>query len=47
MEPVTLAGSLVTLEPLGADEPGVTVTTEGDPDEVRDRCLLALGLRTG
>jgi len=37
-----LASQLVTLEPLEADEPGVTVGGEGSPDEVAGRALDAL-----
>ena len=47
MPPSLLPSQLATLEPLGPDEPGVSVTTEGEPTEVRDRCLIALGLRAG
>ena len=48
MPPSLLPSQLTALEPLAPDEPGVTVTTEGgDPAEVRDRCLAALGLRAG
>lgn len=44
--PASLVPSqLATLEPLAPDEPGVTVTTDSDPDEVLSRCLHALGLR--
>jgi gluconokinase len=45
MPPSLLPSQLATLEPLAPDEPGVTVTTEGTPAEVLDRCLLVLGLR--
>jgi gluconokinase len=45
MPPSLLPSQLATLEPLAPDEPGVTVTTEGAPDEVLSRCLVALGLR--
>ncbi|HET7800346.1 MAG TPA: gluconokinase [Humibacillus xanthopallidus] len=45
MPPSLLPSQLATLEPLAPDEPGVTVTAEGAPDEVLSRCLLALGLR--
>ena len=47
MPPSLLPSQLATLEPLAPDEPGVSVTTEGEPTEVRDRCLVALGLRAG
>lgn len=40
-----LPSQLATLEPLGADEPGVSVTNEGTAAEVLDRSLRALGLR--
>jgi gluconokinase len=40
-----LESQLATLEPLEKDEPGVTVTNEGTPDEVLDRCLEALHVR--
>ncbi|GAA5031429.1 gluconokinase [Terrabacter aeriphilus] len=40
-----LPSQLATLEPLGADEPGVSVTNEGTAAEVLDRSLHALGLR--
>ncbi|GAA2164833.1 gluconate kinase (SKI family) [Humibacillus xanthopallidus] len=45
MPPSLLPSQLATLEPLAPDEPGVTVTADGAPDEVLARCLLALGLR--
>ena len=40
-----LPSQLATLEPLQADEPGVSVTNEGSAAEVLDRSLHALGLR--
>jgi len=40
-----LPSQLATLEPLGADEPGVSVTNEGTAAEVLSRSLRALGLR--
>ncbi|TQM64398.1 gluconokinase [Humibacillus xanthopallidus] len=45
MPPSLLPSQLATLEPLGPDEPGVTVTAEGAADAVLARCLLALGLQ--
>jgi gluconokinase len=39
-----LPSQLATLEPLGDDEPGVTVSAEGDPADVLAEALLALGL---
>ncbi|MCU1536354.1 MAG: gluconate kinase [Humibacillus sp.] len=45
MPPSLLPSQLATLEPLGADEPGVTVPNEGTPAQVLDRCVTALGLR--
>jgi gluconokinase len=43
--PASLVPSqLRTLEPLGEDEPGVTVSGVGTPDEVVDRALSALRL---
>ena len=42
-----LQSQLATLEPLGDDEPGVTITNEGSADQVLDRALAALGLRAG
>jgi gluconokinase len=42
-----LRSQLDTLEPLGADEPGVRVETQGDPDAVASRALRALGLLDG
>lgn len=40
-----LPSQIATLEPLGADEPGVCVTNEGTAAEVLSRSLRALGLR--
>ena len=37
-----LRSQLDTLEPLGPDEPGVGVGTQGDPDAIADRALTAL-----
>ena len=45
MPPSLVPSQLATLEPLAADEPGVTVTAEGAADEVVSRCLTALALR--
>jgi gluconokinase len=42
MPPSLLQSQLDTLEPLGADEPGVRVETHGDPDAVAARALKAL-----
>jgi gluconokinase len=39
-----LPSQLATLEPLGADEPGVAVTADGDPADVLARALHLLGL---
>ena len=47
MPPSLLRSQLDALEPLGADEPGVRVETQGDPDTVADRALEALGLPAG
>ncbi|HYN65627.1 MAG TPA: gluconokinase [Ornithinibacter sp.] len=43
MPPSLLASQLTTLEPLEDDEPGVTITNEGDAAQVLDRALAALG----
>ncbi|HET7398899.1 MAG TPA: gluconokinase [Intrasporangium sp.] len=40
-----LESQLRLLEPLGSDEPGVTVSAEGSTEEVIARALDALGLR--
>jgi gluconokinase len=42
-----LPSQLATLEPLAADEPGVTVSAEGDPAHVLAGALGALGLSAG
>ena len=39
-----LASQLATLEPLGEDEPGVTVSAQGDPADVLAEALRGLGL---
>jgi gluconokinase len=39
-----LPSQLAILEPLGPDEPGVTVSGEGDPDEVVREALRLLDL---
>lgn len=39
-----LPSQLATLEPLEPDEPGVTVSAEGEPEDVLARALQALGL---
>ena len=45
MPPSLLPSQLATLEPLGDDEPGVTITNEGSAAQVLDRALAALGHR--
>lgn len=40
-----LDSQIATLEPLGEDEPGVTITNEGSAAQVLDRALVALGHR--
>jgi gluconokinase len=45
MPPSLLRSQLATLEPLGDDEPGASITNEGSAAEVLDRALAALGLR--
>jgi gluconokinase len=40
-----LPSQIATLEPLGDDEPGISVTNEGTAAQVLDRALSALGLR--
>jgi gluconokinase len=40
-----LPSQIATLEPLGDDEPGISVTNEGTAAQVLDRALTALGLR--
>jgi gluconokinase len=47
MPPSLLPSQLATLKPLGDDEPGVTVSAVGDPADVLDRALRALGLDEG
>jgi gluconokinase len=42
-----LPSQLATLEPLAADEPGVTVSGEGEPDDVVTEALRRLGLSEG
>lgn len=42
MPPSLLRSQLDTLQPLGADEPGHPVATDGDPEAVADRALDAL-----
>lgn len=42
-----LPSQLEALEPLQPDEPGVTVTADGDPGSVLDEALRRLGLGTG
>ncbi|WP_076261832.1 gluconokinase [Intrasporangium flavum] len=45
MPPSLLPSQIATLEPLGDDEPGISVTNEGTAAQVLDRALGALGLR--
>jgi gluconokinase len=45
MPPSLLDSQIATLEPLGDDEPGVTITNEGSAAQVLDRALVALGHR--
>jgi gluconokinase len=47
MPPSLLPSQLATLEPLEADERGVSVSASGDPAEVLDRALDELGLSEG
>jgi gluconokinase len=47
MPPSLLASQLATLEPLETDEPGVTVSGEGPPDQVAGRALDALSDECG
>lgn len=42
-----LPSQLATLEPLAEDEPGVTVSGEGEPDDVVTEALRRLGLSEG
>ena len=42
MPPSLLASQLAVLEPLAADEPGITVDIDGAPAEIVDRALLGL-----
>jgi gluconokinase len=42
-----LASQLETLEPLEADEPGLTISAEGSPEEVADEALDALSHERG
>ncbi len=44
MPPALLASQLATLEPLGQDEPGMTVDVAPTPEELADEILAALGL---
>jgi gluconokinase len=39
-----LPSQLATLEPLDSDEPGVTVSAEGEPEDVLEGALRCLGL---
>jgi gluconokinase len=45
MPPSLLPSQIATLEPLGDDEPGISVTNEGTAAQVLERALHALGLR--
>src|SRR3954447_11996152 len=45
MPPSLLPSQLAMLEPLGDDEPGISVSNEGTAAQVLDRALSALGLR--
>jgi gluconokinase len=45
MPPSLLPSQIATLEPLGDDEPGISVTNEGTAAQVLERALDALGLR--
>jgi gluconokinase len=45
MPPSLLPSQLAALEPLGDDEPGVTITNAGSAAAVLDRALAALGHR--
>ncbi len=51
MPPNLLESQLATMEPLAHDEPGVTVSVAGTPDEVFERAVAALAglsaVRTG
>jgi gluconokinase len=47
MPPSLLPSQLATLEPLADDEPGVTVTADGEPDDAVDQALELLGLDQG
>jgi gluconokinase len=42
MPPSLLDSQLATLEPLEPDEPGLTITGEGRPDDVAEQVLEAL-----
>jgi gluconokinase len=44
MPPALLASQIATLQPLGPDEPGVTVNVARTPDELADEIATALGL---
>ena len=47
MPPNLLESQLASMEPLAQDEPGVTVSVVGSPDEVFERAVAALaGLRS-
>lgn len=45
MPAALLPSQLATLEPLGADEDGITIVVDVPPDVVADRTIEALGLR--
>ena len=44
MAPGMLASQLAILEPLGPDEPGISVDVAGTPDEIADGIVRTLGL---
>ncbi len=44
MPPAMLASQLAILEPLGTDEPGITVDVAAAPEALADRILATLGL---
>lgn len=47
MSPALLDSQYAELEPLDADEPGITVDLAADPERIADRVLRALGPLTG
>ncbi len=44
MPPALLASQLATLEPLGPDEPGLTVNVDRTPEELAEQVIAALDL---